>query len=159
MKKILRREDVEDVLEKTISKDIPKGGGGFLSLHQLEAGKLNLTDREYCVRFGSDEDWKELRARIVERRKTIPAFFWARCKNPKCGWTGKFRTGTPLVHCLRCNWPGYKEHPGWLEEVSSKKEIERLEKAEAERLERGVRRLRELDKKHKELYNAGLVDR
>lgn len=146
MKKVLR---VEDVPKKTV-EDVPaKGGGGFLSIHQLLDGKLNLSDKDYCIRFGNEVDWKELRARIAERRKTEPAFLWARCKNPKCGWTGKMRADTPVGHCFHCNWPGYREHPGWLEKVTSKKEVEALERAAADRLDRGTRRA----------FKAGLFNR
>jgi len=156
MRKIVR---VEDVPEKERA-DIPaKKGGGFLSMHDLEDGRLNLSDKDYCIRFGSDMDWKELRARIVERRKALPAFIWVRCKNPKCGWTAKMKADLPLKNCWHCNWPGYREHPGWLEAVTSEKEVKRLEAEAESRFEQGVKRLRELAAKHKEAYNAGLVEK
>jgi hypothetical protein len=41
--------------------------GGFLSIHQLRDGKLDMTPSEYCNRFASAEEWKILQGMIVER--------------------------------------------------------------------------------------------
>jgi len=115
-------------------------GGGFISLHQLEAGKLKLDDQAYCIRFGNPAHFAGLRKLIEADRDKLPGFSYWACLNPHCLWKAKMggETKEP-VRCLRCNMAGYKDG-SWMKKMSAK-EAEEFEQAEAERAIRETEQL------------------
>jgi hypothetical protein len=126
--------------------------GGFLSIHELQDGKLKLTAREYVNRFGTDEDFERVQEVIMERRKQEPAFSYWKCENPHCLWKAKMNGDKKeSFPCLKCNAQRFKDG-SWMKQMS-KAEAEQFEKSEAERERADVRRLQDI------AYNADTEDR
>ena len=94
-----------------------------LSTDEAKGGKIELTAREFCERFGTAEDFELLRKTIEARkvkeqtnRRRLPGgvlipgdSILGICNNPKCGrqnWTAPDAIGTS---CLWCNSMNYKD--------------------------------------------------
>lgn len=119
-----KREKVESVQQP----------GGFLSIDQLQGGKLNLSAKDYVLRFAIDEEWKKFEKVIAERRSKIPAWSYWRC--PACGWRVRLDGDTPERHkgnpfpCIKCNMPQLKDG-GLLIEMTKKEVKQFLQDEEA----------------------------
>jgi len=115
-------------------------GGGFVSLHQLEKGKLKLDDQAYCVRFGTPAHFAGLRKLIEADRDKLPAYSYWRCENPHCFWKDK-KDGEAKepVRCLRCNMAGYRDG-SWMKKMTNVEAAE-FEQAEATRAIRETEQL------------------
>lgn len=116
--------------EKKTVESVPHFGGS-LSTNQLRDGRLNLSDKDYVLRYGKPEDFADARKKILERRSKIPAYSLWRC--PGCGWKTHFDGEAPErnkenpIPCIRCNIRRYSESKGWLVEMT-KKEAEQFVK-------------------------------
>jgi ribosomal protein L37AE/L43A len=77
-------------------------------MHELtEDGRVpELSDAEFCLKHGEDEDFKKLR-REISKRPPAPALLYVRC--PECGWRAKVRAGTEIGGCLSCNRMNYAD--------------------------------------------------
>jgi len=126
----------------------------FLSTNQVKDGKLNLTDKEYVLRYATDEDCAAVRAAIEKRLAKTPKHTYWICKNPKCGHREELGPDTkePVV-CFRCNKFGYKDHEGWMRPMSAK-EAKQFEKDETANFKRAVERRRAEAEKFRPIQEA-----
>ena len=121
-------------LKKTAPPSLKSGG--FVSTNQVKDGRLNLSVREYCMRYGRDEDFLEVQKKIISRRSLIPAFTFWKC--PACGWRGRNDGEAPErakenpILCLRCNLQRHEDSKGWLVEMDEKEVAQFLKDEEAE---------------------------
>jgi len=126
----------------------------FLSTSQVKDGKLSMTDKEFILRYATDEDCAAVRATIEKRLAGRPKHTYWICKNPKCG-RGEM-LGPDMkepLPCFRCNQHGYKDSEGWLRPMT-KKEAAQYEKDQAERFKRAVAHNKALQEKFKAIEEA-----
>jgi hypothetical protein len=100
-----------------------------------------LPDADYCVRFGTADDFAELRLKIEERRIRLPRLrFWV-CTNPKCGFRVRFPGDRDLAgsNCVRCNMQAFKD--GGVYREMTKKEVAQFLEDEKATDERGRKRI------------------
>jgi hypothetical protein len=114
----------------------------MISMHELQDGRLNLTAKDFVMRFGLEEDFLEVKKKIETRRSQVPAFSYWKCNNKGCGWEAKFsgeKEGKAMA-CLRCNQMQYRSG-GTLIRQSQEWGIE-WEKREAEKDRRELAQMR-----------------
>jgi len=104
---------------------------GHISTKELpmEGDKINLSDRDFCLRYGQDADFEGLRKIIEQRPRPSMFSFWVcpRCK-ARVKLQGKF-SGQKDINCFSCNPRNFEGFP-FLQELTKQKEIEAFEKAE-----------------------------
>jgi hypothetical protein len=129
--------------------------GGFLSIHELQDRKLQLSDMDYCVRFAEPKEWTRWRKEAEERRSKIPAYSYWKC--PACGWSCKLRGdsegGGPCMRCNRLNLVG-----GARLVKMTEKETRQFDEDEAREFKRDVERLNlmEFNRRNEERGKVGL---
>lgn len=100
----------------------PKSAGS-LSIHELEHGRLNLSDLDYCVKFGEPKQWTKWRKEVEAERAKLPA--WSFWKCGKCGWKVRMAGDAGGGACLMCNLQNQYVDGGQLEKMSAA-EIEKF---------------------------------
>ena len=131
-KKLLQ---IHDLPRPEIVEREPEPGGGMkVFSHDLDKeGKIKIGDKEFCMRYGQEEDFKDLRKKLEKRIADRPKTTAVRCS--KCGARFVIRGAVQEgMGCLSCNRAGVKG--GGFLRAMSKGEVgdwEKDKKAEWER--------------------------
>jgi len=81
------------------------------------SGKINVSDRDLVLRYGSEEEFAELAKAIRKRIQKQSKLTAVQCS--KCGWRGQIRGELkPKTSCLYCNSRNEKSG-GKLKEMSA----------------------------------------
>jgi hypothetical protein len=152
-KKLLQthgREKERETLEPTPKKS------RILTTNMVKDAKLDMSDKEFVLRYGTDEDCAAVRKDIEKRLAKTPKHTYWICKNPHCGH--RERSGPNMTEpmcCFRCNKFARVNSPGWMRPMS-KREIKAFEKDQAANFKRAVERDKAEAKKFKAFEEARL---